>query len=171
MSQKSKGKKAKVSQWIMIWVFPLIAIGGLFYPMLGYLMLIMMLVLIPLSYFKSRYWCGNICPRGAFLDIVQSRFTLNRSLPRFMTRKWFRWMVFGLFMSVFISRMVATGGNLLAIGGVFVSMCVITTIIAIALGSTTKPRAWCMVCPMGTLQEHLGKAGQAARKRRKINQL
>ncbi|WP_421659596.1 4Fe-4S binding protein [Leptothermofonsia sp. ETS-13] len=20
------------------------------------------------SYFKARYWCSNLCPRGAFLD-------------------------------------------------------------------------------------------------------
>lgn len=161
----SKGK-GKPSQWIMIWFFPLIAIGGLFYPYLGYLMPIMMVYLITTSYFRSRYWCGNLCPRGSFLDIVLPHVTRNRPWPRFFNKKVFRWGVFGLFMTVFLSRMLATGGNLVAIGGVFVNMCVVTSLIAIPLGLATRPRAWCAVCPMGTLQESLGKWGQA-RKRQK----
>jgi len=163
-AKKSKGKR---SQWIMIWFFPIIAIGGLFYPYLGYLMPIMMAYLITNSYFKARYWCGNLCPRGAFLDIAMPHVSRNRPWPRMITKKWFRWGVFGLFMSVFISRMIATGGNLLAIGGVFVSMCVITTVIAVPLGMATRPRAWCSFCPMGTLQEALGKLGQKHTKARK----
>jgi ferredoxin-type protein NapH len=160
-------RRGRTSQWMMIGFFPLIAIGGLFYPWLGYLMLAMMLFMIPYAYFKGRYWCGNICPRGAFYDIVMPNFTLNRPVPRLLTRRWFRWVVFGFFMSVFTGRMIATGGNLLAIGGVFVSMCIITTAIGLVLTSLTKPRAWCMVCPMGTLQENLGKAGRKAAKKSK----
>lgn len=151
----------------MIWFFPIIAIGGLFYPYLGYLMLLMMVYLITTSYFRARYWCGNLCPRGAFLDIVMPHVSRNRPWPRLISRKWFRWAVFGLFMSVFISRMIATGGNLLAIGGVFVSMCIVTTLIAVPLGIITRPRAWCSFCPMGTLQETLGKWGQKHAKARK----
>ncbi len=169
MPKKSRGKR---SQWIMIWFYPLIAIGGLFYPLLGYLMLVMMLFLIISSYFRARYWCGNLCPRGAFLDIVMPHLTVDRPYPHIFTRRWFRWGVFGLFMSVFISRMIATGGNLLAIGGIFVSMCVITSLIAIPLGIATRPRAWCAFCPMGTLQETLGKLGQRhAKAQRKITRL
>ena len=169
MGRKSRGKR---SQQIMIWFYPLIAIGGLFYPLLGYLMLAMMLFLIIYSYFKSRYWCGNLCLRGAFLDIIMPHLTLARPYPRILTRKWFRWGVFGLFMSVFISRMIATGGNPFAIGGVFVSMCVVTSLIAIPLGIATRPRAWCAFCPMGTLQEALGKLGQRhAKAHRKITRL
>ncbi len=89
MAKKSKGRR---SQWIMIWFYPLIAIGGLFYPLLGYLMLVMMLFLIIYAYFKARYWCGNLCPRGAFLDldIVMPHFTRDRPYPRLFTRKWFQ---------------------------------------------------------------------------------
>ncbi|MDB9524658.1 4Fe-4S binding protein [Oscillatoria sp. CS-180] len=157
MTRKSKVKR---SQRIMIWLYPLIAIGGLFYPFLGYVMLAMMVFLVIYSYFKARYWCGNLCPRGAFLDIVMPYLTLDRSYPRLLTRKWFRWSVLGFFMSVFIARIMATGGNPVAIGGVFISMCVVTSLIAIPLGIATRPRAWCAFCPMGTLQETLGKVGR-----------
>lgn len=165
MVSKTRKIKGKPSQWATIWLFPLIAIGGLFYPLLGYLMLVMMILLLGLAYFKSRYWCGNFCPRGAFLDIVQSQFTLNRPWPRLFNRKGFRWFVFGLFMTIFVSRLMASGGNLVAIGGVFVSMCIVTSILAIIFGTATRPRAWCAICPMGTLQEQLGRWGKANRKR------
>ena len=37
--------------------------------------------------------------------------------------------------------------------------CTGITIIAGAVGITMKPRAWCAICPMGTLQETIHKAG------------
>jgi polyferredoxin len=43
------------------------------------------------------------------------------------------------------------------IGSVFVLMCLLTTIISIILGIRTKHRGWCTICPMGTLQEKIGK--------------
>ena len=165
LAKKSKGHR---SQWMMIWFFPLIAIGGLFYPLLGYLMLAMMLFMSPFAYFKGRYWCGNVCPRGAFYDIVMPPFVRNRPVPKLLKRRWFRWVVFGFFMSLFTGRMIATGGNMLAIGGVFVSMCIVTTAVGLVLTSLTKPRAWCMVCPMGTLQDSLGKMGKKAAKGAKL---
>ena len=45
----------------------------------------------------------------------------------------------------------------MAIGLVFVIMCAVSTVIAIILGISTKHRAWCMMCPMGLLQEKIGK--------------
>lgn len=145
------------TQLAMVWLLPLIVIGGLFYPFLGYLVLAMMAVLLVMSLFKGRYWCWNLCPRGAFLDIVLSRVSINKPIPKFFLKQWFRWLVFVLFMSFIISRLIRTGGNLIAIGSVFVMMCILTTIIAIVLGVVTKHRGWCMICPMGTLQDKIGK--------------
>jgi polyferredoxin len=61
-------------------------------------------------------------------------------------------------------RLVAAGHSFLAVGAVFVMMCVITTLIAIALGIVYKERAWCMICPMGKLQEQVGKIRKNATK-------
>jgi polyferredoxin len=140
-----------------VWFLPLIVIGGLFYPLLGYLVVAMMAILLTLAFFRGRYWCWNFCPRGAFLDIVLSKVSLNKPLPKSLVKQWFRWLVFFLFMSFLISRIVHTGGSLIAIGSVFVVMCILTTIISIILGVATKHRGWCMICPMGTLQEKIGK--------------
>ena len=147
----------KNSQLMMIWFLPIIIIGGLFYPLLGYLMVAMMAFFLVLSFFKARYWCWNLCPRGSFLDIVMSRLSLNKPLPRFCARNWFRWIVFVLLMSFLVLRIIRSGGNLLIIGSIFVGICLITTIISIILAIFTKHRGWCAVCPMGFLQEKIGK--------------
>ena len=147
----------KKTQLITIWLLPLIIIGGLFNPILGYLVLAMMIFLLILSFFKGRYWCWNLCPRGAFLDIVLSKFSAKRSFPKIFTKQWFRWLVFVLFVSFLVFRIVNTGGNFIAIGSVFVVMCLVTTIISIILGIPARHRSWCTICPMGTLQEKIAK--------------
>ena len=144
----------------MIWLLPLIIIGGLFIPVLGYLVVAMMAFLITLSFFKGRYWCWNLCPRGAFLDIVMSRFSLNRSLPKVFTRRWFRWSLLSLLMAIVALRLIRTGGDPVAIGMVFVIMCLVTTIISMILAIFMRHRAWCAVCPMGLLQETVSKGSQ-----------
>ncbi|MDO9465131.1 MAG: 4Fe-4S binding protein [bacterium] len=148
----------KGSQLIMIWLLPIIVIGGLFYPILGYLVIAMMTSLLLLSYFKrGRFWCWYLCPRGAFLDIVLSRFSAKKHVPKIFTKQWFRWLILIIFISFLTFRIIRTGGNLIAIGAVFVTMCLVTTIIAIVLGIPMKQRAWCTICPMGTLQEKIEK--------------
>ncbi len=147
----------KKTQMIMVWFLPLIVIGGLFYPLLGYLVVAMMAIFLTLSVFKGRYWCWNLCPRGAFLDIVLSKASLKKPMPKSFIKQWFRWLIFVLFMIFLTFRIIGTGGNLIAIGAVFVLMCILTTVISIILGILTKHRAWCVICPMGTLQEKIGK--------------
>jgi ferredoxin-type protein NapH len=39
---------------------------------------------------------------------------------------------------------------------VFVTMCLVTTAVAVLLGSYLSPRAWCSFCPMETAQRLLG---------------
>lgn len=141
----------------MIWFLPLIVIGGLFVPLLGYLVVAMMAFFLTMAFFRGRYWCWNLCPRGAFLDIVLSKISLNRPVPKVFPKQWFRWLVFVLFMCYLTFRIVQTGGSFIAIGAVFVGMCVLTTVISIILGITTKHRSWCAICPMGKLQEQIFK--------------
>ena len=150
----------KKTQMIMIWFLPLIVIGGLFYPVLGYLMVAMIAFFLVLSFFKARYWCWNLCPRGAFLDIVMSKSSLNKPFPRVFAKSWFRLLVFILLMGFLTVRIIRSGGNLLTIGAVFVGVCLITTIISVILAVFTKHRGWCAICPMGFLQEKIGKIRQ-----------
>lgn len=141
----------------MVWFLPLIVIGGLFYPLLGYVVVAMMVFFLTLAFFAGRYWCWNLCPRGAFLDMVVAKISMNKPLPRIFAKPWFRWLVFVALMSFVVYRIIRTGGNLIMIGFVFVGMCLLTTIISIVLGVTSKHRGWCAVCPMGFLQEKISK--------------
>lgn len=145
----------KKTQIMMIWFLPIIVIGGLFYPLIGYLVVAMMAFFLPLSLFKGRYWCRHLCPRGAFLDIVLSKVSANKPLPRVFLKQWFRWLIFISFISFLIFRIIHSGGNLVMIGSVFVSMCLLTTIISILIGLSRKHRGWCVICPMGTMQDKL----------------
>lgn len=154
----------KKSQFIMIWFLPLIVIGGLFIPVLGYLVVAMMVFFLVLSVFKGRFWCWNLCPRGAFLDIVLSKISRNRPVPKIFAKQWFRWLIFAAFVSFLIYRIISAGGNFIAIGAVFVGMCLLTTLIAIALGIATKYRSWCAICPMGTLQQKISTTARSSQK-------
>lgn len=148
----------------MIWFLPIIVIGGLFYPPLGYLVAIMMIFFTILSYFRGRYWCSNLCPRGAFLDIVLSKFSLKRKFPSLFISNTFRWTVFFLFMIFFIFQLVTAEKTFYAIGFVFVRMCILTTIISVVIGIPIHHRAWCSFCPMGTLQTKIATVGKSRRK-------
>ena len=154
----------KKSQSVMIWFLPVIIIGGLFFPILGYLVIAMMVFLLGLSFFKGRYWCWNLCPRGAFLDIVLSKFSRGKIIPKIFINQKFRCLVFVLFLSFLIFRIIQSGDNLITIGFIFVIMCLATTIIAIIIGSVTKHRAWCIICPMGTLQDKISKLSHPKKK-------
>lgn len=145
----------KKTQMLMVWLLPLIVIGGLFFPVLGYCVVAMMAIFLTIAVFRGRYWCWNLCPRGAFLDIVMSKASLHKPVPGVFARMWFRWLVFSVFMAILIFRILGTGGNLIAIGAVFVSICILTTVVSIVLGAATKHRSWCVICPMGTLQEKI----------------
>ena len=150
-------KAMKKSQLVMFLFLPVIVIGGLFYPALGYLMVLMMAFFLPFSFFKARYWCWNLCPRGAFLDIVMSKLSRNKPTPRIFLNNWFRLTILILLMSVLLVRLARSGGNLIIIGSIFVGICLVTTVIAIILAVFTRHRGWCAICPMGFLQEKIGK--------------
>lgn len=149
----------------MIWLLPIIIIGGIFFPVLGYLVLGMMGFLLVLSFFRERFWCWHLCPRGAFLDISVSRISPKKPLSDSFKQTWVRWVIFILFMGLVVFRILKSGGNILIIGSIFVSICLFTTVVSIIMGIFTHHRSWCAICPMGTAQEGISKIN--LRKKRK----
>ncbi|MCX6674905.1 MAG: 4Fe-4S binding protein, partial [Methanothrix sp.] len=59
-------------------------------------------------------------------------------------------------MGFMIFRIIGTNGIVDKIGMVLVTICILTTSIAILFGVLIAPRAWCSFCPMGTLQRTVG---------------
>lgn len=140
--------------WVLLVAF---CIAGLFYPLVGIAAVICMLAPVAVSFFKGRLWCGNFCPRGSFNDILISRISRKLHLPGFFKKQWFRLLFLGVLMSFFAIQIIWAWGNLALIGTVFVRMIIITTLLTMFLGTIFNQRAWCKICPMGTLAHYVAK--------------
>ena len=163
------GRSREMELWrrVAVGVLLVIVVGGLWYPPLGLVAVVMMLGLLGMAAFRGRYWCGHICPRGSFLDLILRYLSPTRVFPRFLRGLWARAGILILLMSA-LAWSLATlpietapdmpGGIYGLIGAVFVRLCLITTLGAIFLGMVSQERAWCAICPMGTMQNIIGRA-------------
>ncbi len=141
------------------WMFTvLIAIGGQWFPKLGLLVLFVMVGLTITSFFKGRYWCGNICPHGSLFDSLLP-LSKNKKIPVFLKSKAFivGFMVF--FMVGWINKIAnislywGTYDFLDKLGLIFSNTYLMVMIVGGLLAIFLTPRAWCQFCPMGTMQK------------------
>lgn len=145
----------KITPYLGIFVL-IVSIAGLWFPILGYFLLLVFATLMLTSIVRGRWFCGNLCPRGSFNDFWISRISRNKKIPKVFRSFWLRIPILVLMMSFMVTRLMATQGLVDRIGMVFVMMCLITTSIAIIVGVFYSPRAWCTFCPMGTMQNMIG---------------
>jgi polyferredoxin len=116
-----------------------------------------MLAPVIVAFFRGRMWCGNFCPRGSFIDNIISKISFNKPVPKFIKTKWFRNSFLVLLMSSFVIQIAFVWGNLMAMGKVFVTMILITTLLTVILGVIYNKRTWCSICPMGNLSHYVAK--------------
>lgn len=135
---------------------PFVLIGGLWWPYLAFLAPIVMLSGLSLSLHKGRWVCGNACPRGAFFDRFMARFGRHKPLPAVMKKGGFRWSIAILLMGFMGIRLAGDIGSLDHWADVFWQMCLITSLVGFVLALLYFPRAWCNICPMGTMQRAVG---------------
>ncbi len=150
--------------WILV---PLIALGGLYYPQMGLLVIGIMLSMMLLGLFKGKYWCGNLCPHGSLFDFILMRISIFKKIPLVFRSPILKWAFFVYFMTVFVIRLADAFGYwgeavfLSQLGSVFVRQYLVwPTIVGVALALILNPRTWCSFCPMGTMQQVLYKAGK-----------
>jgi polyferredoxin len=134
----------------------IVSIGGLWYPKLGYFLILVFATLMFISPFKGRWFCGNLCPRGSFNDFWLKKISRNKKIPKLLRSFGFRITIFMIFILFTLYRISSIEKTVDKIGFLFVIMCLLTTLIAIILGIAYSPRAWCSFCPMGTLQRWFG---------------
>ena len=127
-------------------------VGGLFYPYLGLGTAAVAAFLVFQSIFNGRKGCTRFCPRGIFISIFMPFISLNRKIPKFLLGKKAKYIVLAIFISLLSFRLFNAGWNLAQIGSVMISMCITSTVIAVILGVLFKPKSWCTVCPLGTIQ-------------------
>jgi len=147
---------------LFIWpIVLIISFAGFFYPKMGLAIFPMFLVIMIMGFFKGRHWCGNYCPRGAFLDIPVRKIGNFDKINKLFKTKTFRIAVLILLMSLFMRNVILSFGHTgqsefwdkLGMAGVM--MCTITTSFGLILALTVNPRSWCTFCPMGTVQKFL----------------
>ncbi len=152
-----------------------VVVGGLFYPPIGLVAAAMMLALLSMSIFRGRYWCGNLCPRGSFLDLLVRWASPGHRFPAFLRRLRVRLIILIVLMSAMAWSLATLpievapdmpGGIYGLIGAMFVRMCVVTTLGAVFMALVSQERAWCGVCPMGTAQALIDRANAAAARAR-----
>ncbi|MEA2036053.1 MAG: 4Fe-4S binding protein [Nanoarchaeota archaeon] len=145
----------KITPYLGILVV-IISIAGIWYPKLGYFIVLVFITLLAISPLKGRWFCGNLCPRGSFNDFWLGKISFKKKIPKFFRNLWLRVFIIIAMVAFMIIRLLTTQGLIDKIGMVFVIMCIATTLIAILFGIFINPRTWCTFCPMGTIQRAAG---------------
>ncbi len=145
----------KITPYLGIMVL-IVSIGGIFYPKLGYFLLLVFASLMIIAPFRGRWFCGNLCPRGSFVDFWLAPMSRKLKIPHIFRSMRLRAPIFVALMGFMIFRIIETEGVVDKIGMVFVTLCILTTSIAILFGVIMAPRTWCSFCPMGTMQRAVG---------------
>lgn len=135
----------------LYWILLIYLVVGYFYPVIGFLALICMIAPVSFALRRGRWWCGNACPRGSFYDRILSRYSPHRPIPAFVRSRGFRIFMVMFIFAMFGIQMYHAWGDWNAMGKVFWTIILITTIVGIILSFIYAPRTWCSFCPMGTL--------------------
>jgi polyferredoxin len=156
MFKQFKEKRVRLQMYTSV-VLPLVLIGGWVYPPLGFSLLICMFGAIGIALYKGRAWCDWMCPRGSFYDLFLNKLSRNMLIPSLFKTKWFRTLILSLLMGALGIQIYYALGDSYGIGRAFVLVLTVTTTAGIVLGAVFKPRAWCQICPMGTLANWLSR--------------
>ena len=143
-------------QWVYASVTILILSLGWKFPALGYLVVAAMTGGLISGLVAGRWFCGNLCPRGGFLERIISKYSPNNTMPPRA-----RSTVIRIGVLLFLFCMVGINGSRdpgswQHWGRVFWLICLVTTTAGAIMAYFWNARAWCAVCPMGTIQNWLG---------------
>lgn len=154
--RERRGELRRLRQWLLAPVM-LVTIGfGWKYTWLGFAVPVAMTAGIVGGLFRGRYVCGNLCPRGSFFDRVLTPLGFQGEIPSFLRNRLQRWTILAGMMSLMVWQLSRNPGELAHWGFVFWAMCTVTTLIGMALAVVLHPRAWCALCPIGTLSSAIG---------------
>ncbi len=133
----------------------LIALGGYFVPLLGLAVPALLLTALVMNLRRRRSFCAEACPNGRAYAAVLGGLSRRAPLPPALRSAGFRRGLCGFMLFCVINLLIRSGGGWEAAGRVFRGIYFLSLGVGTALGLYFKPRAWCAVCPVGTLQETL----------------
>ncbi|MGM9852838.1 MAG: 4Fe-4S binding protein [Muribaculaceae bacterium] len=135
----------------LYWILLVYLAVGYFYPVIGFLAVICMIAPVAFAARKGRWWCGNACPRGNMYDKILTKYSPHRPIPAFVRTTAFRSFMVLFIFTMFGTQMYFAWGNWNAMGRVFWTIILVTTVVGVTLSFIYAPRTWCSFCPMGTL--------------------
>jgi len=138
-------------------IFIAILILGWHYPLLGYFIPLCMLFGIGMGFLRGRKWCDWYCPRGSFYDALASAISPKRKIPGLFKNIFFRIGVTLLLMSIMTYNLLKRWPDPYKMGMFFVILVTITTLVGIVLAVIYHQRAWCLICPVGTIVNLIGR--------------
>jgi polyferredoxin len=154
MLRELKRKRGRLQAYTWFGL-PLVVIGGWFYPLIGFFLLVCMAGALGVALYKGRAWCDWMCPRGSFYDLLLEKISLKRPIPAFFRKPAFRLSMVAVLMAVLGAQIYLAWGDLEGIGLAMVKLLTITTSAGIVLGFLYQQRLWCHIRPMGTLSSYL----------------
>jgi ferredoxin-type protein NapH len=131
--------------------------GGWFFPFIGYFIPLCMVAGVGMAALRGRQWCNWYCPRGSFADAFLALASPKKIIPRWLRSAPARVAVLLFLMLMLTYQIVRLWPDFTAIGGFFVLLLTITTIVGILLALFLHQRSWCYICPIGTLSMWVGK--------------
>lgn len=142
----------------LTWVgLPMVVVGGWFYPVFGFFLLVCMAGAAMISFVRGRAWCDWMCPRGSAYDLILKKVSRGREVPEFLRSMRVRVTILGVLFAALGVQLAMAWGSLHDVGLAMVRVLTITTSVGILLGVFYNERAWCGVCPMGTIANLIGK--------------
>lgn len=151
-----KINKRSVIQWFLLPIVFFVIGFGWKYPWIGLIVPFVMLIGIVGAFSNGRYVCGNLCPRGAFFDRLISPISPQKNLPLLFRSTSLRLIIMVLLMSFLTFRIAKDPCSLAHWGRVFWFMCAMTTAVGLILAVFIRARAWCAICPIGTMGKLIG---------------
>ena len=151
MASKRFFRSIPYKGYSLYWILLAYLVAGYFWPVVGFLAFICMVAPVAFAVKRGRWWCGNACPRGNLYDRFLARFSPHRPIPTFVRRREFRIFMVLFIFTMFGVQMYRAWGDWDAMGRVFWTIILITTVVGVILSFVYAPRTWCSFCPMGTL--------------------
>ncbi len=141
----------------LLWLgIPLAVLAGsFFYAPLGLILPLLIILAAVSNLFSKRWFCRKACPRAHWLPALLGGVSLGKKAPAFLRDKTLRRVLCGFMMFCAIAQGFRLWPRFEALGWFFWGICALTVALALILGFIYHPRTWCLLCPMGTLQDSL----------------
>lgn len=153
---EKSGKSRAVKQFLSGSLFIVLLAAGWFLPVIGYFIPLCMVAGVGVAAVKGRKWCDWYCPRGAFADTFLKAMSSHRSIPAWLRGVPIRVGLLVFLMTMLTIQIVRLWPDFFAIGGFFIVLLTVTTLVGVLLALIVHQRSWCYVCPIGSLSNWVG---------------